>query len=219
MRAVLAIAAILAAPVTATADEQTPTPAPVAPAPAPALPAPSDGGGAPSETPATAPQPEQPVDGPTGDPAYGEHPERDTHSFPAPKGKDVVIVSYPERSKTNVATIAGLAIGGVLVGAVGLYFHMDSRSASDEVSAHRFTGEPWTAEHQDSYDRAHSSAVAAGVLYGIGGGLLLASAIVYMATESEPETMVIHPHSAPARARALVAPTNGGAIVGGAWRF
>ncbi len=208
MRAVLAIAAILAAPVTATADE--PTPAPAEPAPV--------GGAAPGETPATAPQPEQPVEGPKVDPAYGEHPEHDTRNFPDPKGKDVVIVSYPERSKTNIATIVGLAAGGAIIGAVGFYFHMDSRSASDEVSAHRFTGEPWSAAHQDTYDRAHSSAVAAGVLYGVGGGLLLASAIVYMATEPKAETMVIHPHSG-SQARALIAPTNGGAMIGGAWRF
>ena len=56
--------------------------------------------------------------------------------------------------------------------------------------------------------------LVAGVFYGIGGALLLTSAIAYIATEPKAETTVIHPHAA-----ALVAPTNGGAIVGGAWRF
>lgn len=204
MRAVLAIAAVLAAPITAAADE---------PAPAPAS-APTDGSGAPGETPAT----EAPAEAPKVDPAYGEHPEHDTRNFPAPRGKDVIIVSFPERSQTNVVTIAALAAGGALAGVVGLYFHIDSRSAADELSSKRFTGEPWTADHQDTYDRAHRSSVVAGVMYGIGGGLLLASAIAFIVTEPDPETMVIHPHSS-TRARASIAPTDGGAIVGGAWRF
>jgi hypothetical protein len=202
----LAIAAILAAPVTAAADEPAPAPAP------------TESGSAPGETPATAPQPEQPVEGPKTDPAYGEHPELDTRDFPAPKGKDVVIVSYPDRSKTNMATLIGLAAGGAVVGAIGLYFNLDSQSAADDVSAHKFTGEVWSADHKETFDRAHSSAVTAGVLYGVGGGLVLAAAIAYMVTEPKPETMVIHPHSS-SHARALVAPTNGGAMVGGAWRF
>ena len=68
------MAAIVAAPLTAVADEPTPAPAP---APAPAS-APTDSGGAPGETP--------PTETPKVDPAYGEHPERETRHFPAPKG-------------------------------------------------------------------------------------------------------------------------------------
>lgn len=215
MRVVLAIAATLAAPISAAAEEPAPAPAATAgsgapgntPAAEPAAPA------APAEVPA-----EPPGEAPRVDPAYGEHPEHDTRDFPAPKGKDVVIVSFPERSRSNITTLVALAAGGAVIGAVGLYFHVDSRSASDEIGATRFTGDVWSAEHQDTYDRAHRSAVVAGVMYGVGGGLLLASAILYMVTEPKPETMVIHPH-APSHARALVAPTNGGAIVGGAWRF
>ena len=90
--------------------------------------------------------------------------------------------------------------------------------SADEVSGHSFTGEPWTANKQDAVDRAHSSSITAGVLYGIGGGLLLATAVAYIVTEPEPETMVIHPHSDP-KPTALVAPVKGGAVVGGAWRF
>src|SRR5262245_49263967 len=135
MRAVLAIVAILAAPVTATADEPAPVPAP------------TESGGAPGEIPATAPQqPEQPVEGPKADPAYGEHPERDTRDFPAPKGKDIVIVSYPDRSTANIATLAGLAAGGAIIGALGLYYNIDSRSAADDVSAHKYTGQVWSAD-------------------------------------------------------------------------
>jgi hypothetical protein len=219
MRVVVAIAAMVAAPVLALADEPaTPTapvggstPAPTAPAPASA-PAP-----APAEPPTAAPG-ETPVADPKVDPAYGEKPEYDTRNFAAPRGKDVVVIAYPERTRKSILVMGGLAAGGALFGAVGLYFHLDSRSASNDVSAHENTGVPWSAAKADAYDRAHSSAVTAGVLYGIGGSLLLATAIVYIVTEPEAEKMVIHPH-VDDKPSALVAPLPGGAMVGGAWRF
>lgn len=223
MRVALAIAALLAAPLTASADEPTPpptsvpgipgpgvnVPGPTAPAPSPSSsPSPAtsapDAAQAPSPAPGPAPSPAPPTD-----PAYG-----DVRDFPAPKGKDIVIVGYPERSKSNIILLSSLAAGGVVMGAVGLYFNLDARSASDEVSANQATSLPWTADKQDAYDRAHRSSVTAGIFYGIGGGLLLASAIAYIVTEPKAETTIIHPHTT-----ALVAPTKGGAIVAGAWRF
>jgi hypothetical protein len=213
MRVALALAASLALPATASAQ----TPAPTAPAPTPAptsAPAPTpapDPTSAPGETAPTAPP---------ADPAYGDHPEPsyDTRDFPAPRGKDVIIVSYPDRSKKNITTLAVLGGAGLLAGAIGLYFHMDWRSSSNEVATNDYTGDVWTAAHQDTYDRAHSSSIAAGVLYGLGGGLLLATAITYIATEPKAETMIIHPNSRPKRS-ALVAPTQGGAMIGGRWSF
>lgn len=218
MRVALAIAAILAVPLTAAADEPTPPPTSVpgipgpgvnVPGPAPA-PAPTDATSAPGET---APASDAPAD-----PAYGERPNPDVRDFPAPRGKDVVIVSYPERSKQNMLVLGGMAATGVILGAVGLYFHLDSRSASNEVTAQSFTGEPWTPERQVTYDRAHSSSIVAGVMYGIGGGLLLATAIAFIVTEPEAETLVIQPHGSP-KPTAVVAPIKGGALVGGTWRF
>lgn len=218
MRAALAFAATLglaaAAPTRAAADEPTGAPgsAPTPPTTA-----------APGQTPATAPtgqpQPEHPVDEPKADPAYGERPDADSRNFAGPRGKDVVIVAYPDRTTKNLVTLGVLAGAGVVVGAVGLYFHLDSRDASDKVAAHNFTGEAWTADRQDAYDRAHSSATAAGVLYGIGGALVLATAVVYIATEPKAETMTIHPHVDP-KPSAFVAPLRGGgAMVAGAWSF
>ena len=209
MRIALACAAAIALPISAFAQ---PTDTPAASA-APPAEAPADTTQAPGQTP--------PAEEPKVDPAYGDRPERhDTRDFPAPRGKDVIIVSYPERSKKNITTLAVLGGGGLLLGAIGLYFNLDARSAADDVSAHSYTGQVWTADRQDTYDRAHSSSVTAGVLYGIGGGLLVATAFAYIVTEPKPETMVIHPHSSHAsRTRPLVAPTSGGAVVGGAWSF
>lgn len=217
MRVALAIAATIALPIRAVAQspgETPPTPAPTPPAAAPT----ADPAAAEAPPPDAAPTP-SPPDEPKADPAYGERPEPsyDTRNFPAPRGKDVVIVSYPDRSRANITTLAVLGGSGVLLGAIGAYFNLDARSAIDEVSAHSYTGKVWTAERQDTYDRAHSSSVAAGVLYGIGGGLLLATAIMYIATEPKAETMVIHPHAA--QVSPIVAPTGGGAVVGGAWSF
>jgi hypothetical protein len=203
----------------AAADEPTAAPAPPpppapgsttsAPDAAPATGTPAPDTSAPPADPAYGERPDRKVD-----PAYGEHPDADVRNFPAPRGKDFVIVSYPDRSSQNITTLAVLGGSGVVAGAIGLYFHMRYRSASDEVGADHFTGELWTPERQDLYDRAHSSSIAAGVFYGLGGGLLLATAITYIVTEPKPEKMVIHPHTS-----AVVAPTRGGALVGGAWSF
>ena len=200
MRVVLAIAALVAVPITAAADEPAPPPVQALPATPPPA-----GTAAPAEE-------KPPAPAPPADPAYGEAPEWDVKNFPAPRGKDYVIVSYPERSKKNVTVLVGMAAGGVVLGGLGVYFHLDSRDASDEVGAQKFTGATWTAERQNTYERAHSSAVAAGVLYGVGGGLLLATAIAFIATEPKAENIVIHPHTA-------VVPTRGGAFVGTGWSF
>jgi hypothetical protein len=209
--AAMVSASLLGAPRTAAADE--PTSVPGIPGPGVNVPR---GDAPPPAEPAPAPSP--PPDAPPADPAYGDYNNPDVRDFPAPKGKDVVILAYPERTKTNMFLLGGMAAGGVLLGAIGLYYHLDARSAADDVGAHKFTGEPWTTERQDAYDRAHSSSVTAGVFYGIGGALLLATAITYIVTEPEAETMVIHPHTDP-KPSAVVAPIKGGALVGGAWRF
>jgi hypothetical protein len=216
MRFALAIAAMVLAlgtPITAAAEEPAPTAVPGIPGPGVNVPQP-----APTPTPAPAETSAPGDTAPKADPAYGDYNHPATGELPPARGKDVVIIAYPERSKTNMFMLGGLAAGGLLMGAVGLYFHLDARSASDEVAANSFTGEPWSPERQEVYDRAHSSSTAAGVFYGIGGALLLASAITFIVTEPKPETMVIQPHRDP-KPTALVAPIKGGAIVGGAWRF
>jgi hypothetical protein len=219
MRVAPAIAAmvsalVIGAPTIALADEPAPTPVPGIPGPGVNVPPPT-----PAPAPAPQPAPAPPGDtAPKTDPAYGDYNNPDVRDFPAPKGKDVIVVAYPERSKRNIITLGGMAAGGLILGAVGLYYHLDSRSAADEVGAHSFSGEPWTADKQAAYERAHSSSVTAGVFYGIGGALLIATAITYIVTEPEAETMVIHPHTDP-KPTALVAPIKGGAVVGGAWRF
>jgi hypothetical protein len=188
-------------------------------------PVPSVPGGPPGATPPTEGQP--PAGEPAVDPAYGEKPDP---TAPTPSGVDdryvrgvragrEIVVRYtPDRSRNNITFVAVTAGAGALLGLVGAYFHLDSSSATDDVSADHFLGRPWTADNEDTYDRAHRSATIAGILYGVGGALLLTSAITYIATEPKLETRVIHPHTN-AKPMTMVAPIRGGAVVGAGWSF
>jgi len=189
----------------------TPAGAPEQPPPAPA-PAPP------------TPVPEQPPSAPPADPAYGGRPDTtvtnaDSGDIPGLRRGNQIVVRYtPDRSKQNITLLAALGGTSVIAGAIGLYFHFDSRSSADEVSADRFTGHAWTPDRQKIYDDGHSSRNVAIAAYSVGAALLLGTAIVYMVTEPDVVETVITPKPQP-RAAALVAPTRGGAMVGGTWSF
>ena len=70
---------------------------------------------------------------------------------------------------------------------------------------------------QADYDRAHSSAVKAGICYGIGGAALIGAVVVMIVAAPGTEQTVIHPHYA--KALPTIAPAPGGAVLGGAWSF
>lgn len=239
MRAVAGLVALVAMTAPVFAGEPTPVapplpqgpPSSVPPSPAP-VPAPAP---APTDAPAPAPAPTDapPADTPAApapkiDPAYSERPDAHESSkrmgpderIGMRRGRDIVVRYHPDRSRDNVMMLALIGGAGVLFGGVGLYFHFDSRSASDEVKSFRYTGRTWTPEREDTYDRAHRSAAIAGVSYGIGGALLIATAVVYMITEPGLETLVIHPHENPRPSSAtMLAPLPGGAFVSRGWEF
>ena len=219
MRLALACVALLVATRAYADDPQAPTGAPPPP---------------PSDTTQTD-KPAPPA--PQADPAYGERPDSSQapgadqpqcgggpcadggpHYFAAPTGKDIVIKSYPDRSRNSIWGMSIAAGIGAVLGGVGVYYHLDSRDRSNKVNAHSFTGETWTADRAAIYDDAHSSAVKAEVFYSIGGVFVLGAAIAYIVTEPKMETTVIHPHVDP-KPTALLAPTRGGAVVGGMWSF
>lgn len=172
------------------------------------------------------PAPPEPSPEPVVDPAYGERP--DAHESATRMGpneragerrtRDIVVKYHPDRSRENLTMVALLGAAGALFGGVGLYFHFDSRSASDEVKSQRYTGRTWTQEREDTFNRAHSSAAIAAVSYGIGGALLIATAVAYIVTEPPLETLVIRPHSPP-KPVTIVAPIPGGAFVSRGWEF
>jgi hypothetical protein len=137
----------------------------------------------------------------------------------APGGgaKDIVITTEGERTTNNKLVLAGLAGGAAVLGGIGLYYNLDSRSAASSVSAENPTNKTWTPADASDYSRAHDSAVKAGVFYGIGGALLVGAVVGLIATAPKSETTVMH--TAPATATPIVAPTPGGAVLGGSWRF
>ncbi|MDB4955651.1 MAG: hypothetical protein JWO36_3220 [Myxococcales bacterium] len=132
--------------------------------------------------------------------------------------RDIVIETPGERTPKNKLVIGGIAGAGVLIGALGAYFNLDSRNAAADVSTHDFTHLPWTPERQSRYDQANSSGTDAKIAYGLGGAMLLGAVIAYLATDPKPETTVIHPHQAGPSPTIQPVP-GGGAMVGGSWSF
>jgi hypothetical protein len=131
--------------------------------------------------------------------------------------RDIVIETPGKRSRTTDLVLAGVAGAAVVVGALGLYWNLDARSAADTLTAVLPTGLPWTAADQRLYERAHDSSVNAGVCYGIGGALLVGAVVGLIVTTPASEKSVIHPRLV--RAVPAVAPTAGGLVAGGMWRF
>jgi len=129
--------------------------------------------------------------------------------------RDIVIETPGERSTNTKLLLAGLAGAGALVGGLGVYWHLDSRTAADEVSAGKYTGMAWTTEDVALADRADRSKTRATVAYSIGGALVVGAVIAFIATDPPSETVVIRP----SRGTPTVAPTEGGAVLGGMWSF
>jgi hypothetical protein len=164
---------------------------------------------------APAPAPAAPV-GPPGTVA----PETGADYRPPPRrAKDIVVTVEGTRSRNNVLALSATAGVAVVLGAVGLYYNLDARSASNDVSAGTPQNVPWTPARQAEYDRAHDSSVKAEVFYGIGGAVLAGAIVALIVTAPQDQTVVIHPRVGVRAVRPIVAPTAGGAFVGGAWRF
>lgn len=225
MRAVAGLVALISMTAPAFAEDPAPAAPPLPQGPPSTVP-PSP---ASAPVPAPAPTDAPPADAPPApepkiDPAYSERPDADESGKRMGPGtrrrREIVVKYHPDRSRDNVMMLALLGGAGVLFGGVGLYFHFDSRSATDEVKASRYTGRTWTSERQDTYDRAHRSAAIAGVSYGIGGAFLIATAVAYMITEPGLESFVIHPHdNTRPSSTTMLAPLPGGAFVSRGWEF
>ncbi|MCA9676084.1 MAG: hypothetical protein H6709_19975 [Kofleriaceae bacterium] len=134
--------------------------------------------------------------------------------------RDTTSVTYRRakpRTLNQRLTIGGLAAGAVLSLGVGVYFHLDSRDAADEVSADHGVVGTWTDARQATYDRAGSSGTKAIVGYVLAalftGGTIAATVM----THPGDEEVVLTPGAR--AARPLVTPVAGGAVVGGAWSW
>lgn len=129
----------------------------------------------------------------------------------------ITIVTPGERTTENKLLVGGLVAGAAVVTGLGLYFHLDGKSASDEVSSDVFGGEEWTADDAALFDQAESSRTKAIVAYSVGGALLIGAIVALIVTEPPSETTVLRPRAV--RAVPTVAPAAGGAVLGGMWSF
>jgi hypothetical protein len=162
-----------------------------------------------------APPPTPATDSTTSHPPSATDP--DSPAFrPKPMRKDIVITVDGDRTSQNIALVGGVAGAGALLSGLAVYFNLDSKTAAESVSPRHPANVPWTQTQVDQVDHAHSSAIKAGIFYGLGGATLIGAIVMYIVTEPKAETIVIHPHYG---VQPIVAPTPSGAVIGGAWRF
>jgi len=126
----------------------------------------------------------------------------------------IVITTPGDRSTDNIEFVVGLTGVGLVLTGLGVFYNFDSRSASNAVNAVMPTGQPWTTGDQIDYDDAHRYAHDAAIFYSLGGAVLIGALVTWIATAPDDHTVVIRPHAAP-----TIAPTPGGAVLGGSWRF
>ena len=139
-------------------------------------------------------------------------PDYDGAMFKSPTGPDYVVETPEERSTMNIVVIASVAGGGALLGGVGAYFNLDSKTQSDKVSTGVPTQKPWTAADQAAVDQASSDRTKAIVFYSLGGAAIIGATIALLLTDPGSTKTTIHPHTA-------IAPVPGGAIAMHEWRF
>jgi hypothetical protein len=167
-----------------------------------------------ADEPAPAPAPEPaPATEPAPAPAPVIVPDDERAPVLRARSRDLTIEVPGERSRNNKLIIGGIFGGGVLVSALGLYYHLDSRDAANEVSADRFNGKSWSEKQDDLVARADRSKTRATVAYAIGGGLLIGAIVAYIVTAPKSETAVIHTGGV------VVVPTDEGGMVTRMWSF
>ena len=145
-------------------------------------------------------------------------------------------VDRPRSHRARVV-IASLVGGAVLMGGLGVLFTLDSKSKADEVSSKpgNNTGRVYTAELDDTRRAGLRSRTWAVTSFAVGGGLLVGALVAYVVSDPGRETIHVNGTSTPvpathgatpppnpgpsARVHLLLAPTRGGALLGGAWSF
>jgi hypothetical protein len=152
-----------------------------------------------------------PADTPTTPAAAAAAPAGNTPDYFAPKPHGAVRVRVArERCRADKLLIGGLLAGTGLFAVSGVYFHLDSRAAAEEVSADNPTGQRWSDELADTYDRGQRSATIAKVSYALAGAAAVATLIAVWLTDPGEELV---------EARVGATVVDDGGIVGAAWQF
>jgi hypothetical protein len=123
-----------------------------------------------------------------------------------------------ERTVRQKILIASFGGGALLVGGVGLLFHLDSRDKSDSISASgRHTGMVYSEAIDDTRRAALRSRALTIASYGVAAGLLVTTLVLYVVTDPGTETITLD--EAQARLPVTLEPVAGGALGGLAWGF
>jgi hypothetical protein len=129
--------------------------------------------------------------------------------------KQLTFKEAGSRSETERITLYSLFGAGLLAGAVGTFYVLDSRSQSDKVSANGYhTGQTWTADLEATRTDALRSRKVAQVSLGLSTGFLLAGIVTYIITEPEMEVGYQDWQT-----RSFAKPTRGGVVLGQGWSF
>jgi hypothetical protein len=130
-----------------------------------------------------------------------------------------------ERTSTEWIIIASLGGGAVLASGVGLLFTLDSRRKSDQISAiGRHTGQIYTPEIESTRRSALRSRTVAIVGFSVGGALLAATAVAFIATDPGSEEIDVDEYQrrfeeGRGAVVPIVDPQPGGAVLGASWAF
>jgi len=144
-------------------------------------------------------------------------PPRETYEKPTLKSpirpREIVIDVPGVRSTRTKIVLGSLLAAGAIGGIAGVYFHLGSRSAANDVSETVFNGQTWTPERQARLEEGDRDKGRAGVAYAIGGAFVVGAIVALIVTEPSSERAVIRPR------HAGITPVPGGAVAGAGWSF
>jgi hypothetical protein len=130
------------------------------------------------------------------------------------------------RVEGNRSTTERLVIGALLGGAavavgVGVHYHLASRDAADEVTAH--SGSPVHLIYTPAVDQRREDGLRfktnATVSYAIGGGFLVGALVAVLVTSPADELREYGASEGKKPAVPVVVPLHGGLLVGGTWSY
>ncbi|RMH41686.1 MAG: hypothetical protein D6689_10355 [Deltaproteobacteria bacterium] len=127
----------------------------------------------------------------------------------------------PPRTRGQKIVLASLAGATLAAGGLGLYFHLESKRASDEVS--RFSGDHSGLVYTDEVDRRRRDALdnrtRAIAMYATGGVLLVGTVAYFIWTSPDPVERSYADDAEEAGRQTWWTPVPGGAVAGASWTF
>ncbi len=130
----------------------------------------------------------------------------------SPRPAQVLVAAPPRKLPSGRALMwagIGTAAGGLALLATGVGLGVGATSAQSELSSLSKKNGAWSPHYQSVYDQGQREAVAASVLYGLGGAAVAAGAV--MAIVGYKRDVALR--------RFGIAPVRGGVAMSASWRF